>query len=260
VADSVDLVASIAPIDPDPQPWTRRTVLHQQWEELASFHWPYDPDVVQALLPQGLTVDTFDDSAWVGLIPFEMRRVRIGATPPVPWLGSFVEINVRTYVVLRDGRRAVWFFSLDVPRLAIVGVARSVFALPYKWATTHHQVDGATHRYRMVRQPTSARAPFADITFTVGPVIAPDDVSPFEHFVTARWALTTNRRTLLHGAVHHPRWPLRRVENVSIHQSLIEAAGLPNPCGEPLSVYSDGVGVQVGWLEPADAAEGSTRR
>ena len=87
-------------------------------------------------------VDTFDGSAWVGLIPFEMRRVRLGASPPVPWLGTFLEINVRTYVVDELGRRAVWFFSLDVPRTAIVAVARAVFSLPYCWATTTHTRTG----------------------------------------------------------------------------------------------------------------------
>ena len=36
-------------------------------------HWSYDPDVVQRLLPGGLTVDTFGGAAWVGLVPFFMR-------------------------------------------------------------------------------------------------------------------------------------------------------------------------------------------
>ncbi len=74
----------------------------------------------------------------VGLIPFGTRKVQLGSSPAVPWLGSFIEINVRSYVVDESGRRAVWFFSLDVPRLPIVAVARSVFALPYCWARASH--------------------------------------------------------------------------------------------------------------------------
>ncbi|MFT5267295.1 MAG: hypothetical protein ACI88C_000719 [Acidimicrobiales bacterium] len=114
--------------DPPPRQW--RPVLRQQWTELAYFHWPYAPDVVQRLLPDGVTVDTFDNNAWVGLIPFEMRKVQLRPTPSVPWLGGFIEVNVRTYVTDSLGRRAVWFFSLDVQRSVIVAVARSVFALP----------------------------------------------------------------------------------------------------------------------------------
>ena len=130
---------------------------------------------MQQRLPAGVTVDTFDGSAWVGLIPFEMRDVQLGPTPPVPWLGSFIEINVRTYVVDSLGRRAVWFFSLDVPRSAIVAVARSVFALPYCWATATHMRDGDRHRYQMARRWPRGDGVFADIGFVVGDPIEDDD-------------------------------------------------------------------------------------
>ena len=233
--------------------WDRRTVMRQRWDELAYFHWPYEPSDVQRLLPGELTVDTFDDRAWIGLIPFEMRNVRLGPAPPVPYLGSFIEINVRTYVRDRLGRRSVWFFSLDVPRSAIVGVARSVFSLPYCWATADHTVDGDRHRYRMRRRwprnHADGRAS-ADIEFTVGNPIPDDDVSELDHFLSARWALVTTRRaTPLYGRVHHERWPLHDVTDVRIDQDVVEAAGLPSPEGAPIARYSPGVGVSVAWFE-----------
>ncbi|NCX05723.1 MAG: DUF2071 domain-containing protein, partial [Actinobacteria bacterium] len=55
--------------------------MKQQWQELAYIHWRYDASVVQALLPEGLEVDTFDGSAWVGLIPFSMRNISFPGTP-----------------------------------------------------------------------------------------------------------------------------------------------------------------------------------
>ncbi|MGY6499445.1 MAG: YqjF family protein [Acidimicrobiales bacterium] len=236
----------------DPAPWAYRSVLRQQWQELAYFHWAYDPAIVQSVLPAGVTVDTFDGQAWVGLIPFEMRRVQLGASPPVPWLGSFVEINVRTYVTDALGRRSVWFFSLDVPRAPIVGVARSVFSLPYCWAAARHEVTGDRHRYRMTRRWPRADgpAPSADMSFTVGPALSDDDVTALDHFLTARWALLTGRRRrLLYGRVHHARWPLHAIDHVAIHQDVIQAAGLPAPVGPPLARYSPGVDVQVAWFE-----------
>ena len=83
--------------------------MKQQWQELAYIHWRYDAAVVQALLPEGLEVDTFDGSAWVGLIPFSMRNISFPGTPAIPYLGSFPEVNVRTYVK-KDGIPGVWFF------------------------------------------------------------------------------------------------------------------------------------------------------
>jgi uncharacterized protein YqjF (DUF2071 family) len=269
---------AIEPVTAEPIPLPRRAVLRQRWSELAYFHWRYEPQVVQRLLPDGVRVDTFDGSAWVGLIPFEMRNVQLGPTPPVPWLGDFIEINVRTYVIDTLGRRSVWFFSLDVPRMAIVGVARTVFSLPYCWACAEHVVErnadrgeqhryrmtrrwprgaaphadrGEHHRYRMTRRWPRGAAPHADMSFRVGDALPEHAVGDLEHFLSARWALVTDRRgTLLYGRVEHPRWPLHHVDGVEIDQNVLQEAGLPAPGGTPHAMYSPGVDVSVAWFEP----------
>jgi uncharacterized protein YqjF (DUF2071 family) len=121
-------------VSPDcPYEVTRPTMIHQ-WNQLTFLHWSYEPDIVQRLLPQGLTVDTFDDRAWVGLVPFLMV-VRPPAGPGVPWLSYFCETNVRTYAVAPDGTRGVWFLSLDAARLPAVVTARTAYALPYFWSS-----------------------------------------------------------------------------------------------------------------------------
>ncbi|MDG2027658.1 MAG: DUF2071 domain-containing protein [Acidimicrobiales bacterium] len=241
---------TVEPVSPHPPNRLRRAVLRQQWDELAYFHWRYRPEIIQERLPSGVRVDTFDGSAWVGLIPFEMRNVRLGPTPSVPWLGSFIEINVRTYVIDPQGRRAVWFFSLDVPRSVIVAVARSVFALPYCWARATHTRDGDRHRYEMTRRWTGSADVFADMAFTVGEAVEDDEVSELDHFLSARWALLTQRHAQLrYGEVRHRRWPLQRVSDVVIDQNVLEAAGLPAPEGSPHARYSPGVDVEVGWFQ-----------
>ncbi|MDA3038213.1 MAG: DUF2071 domain-containing protein [Actinomycetota bacterium] len=230
----------------EPPAGGRRPLLRQRWTELAYFHWPYEPADVQRLLPSGVSVDVHEGAAWIGLIPFEMRDVALGPTPPLPWLGRFIEINVRTYVVDPTGRRAVWFFSLDVPRAAIVAMARTVFALPYCWAKASHLREGDRHRYQMTRRWPRGPHASADLAFTVGESIPDAEVSDLDHFLTARWALTTKRRNqLLYGQVRHPRWPLHRVGDVRIDQDLIQSAGLPSPAGPPRSLYSPGVEVRV---------------
>ena len=242
--------AAIEPVTAVPPVWDRRTVLRQKWTELAYFHWRYEPGVVQSFLPPGVTVDTHDGAAWVGLIPFEMRRVQLGPTPPVPWLSDFIEINVRTYVTDAHGRRGVWFFSLDVPRSAIVAVARSFFSLPYCWADCRHVRDGDHHEYAMARRRPHASRPTASMSFTVGDRIPEDRLDALDHFLTARWALLTTRRSqVLYGAVHHPPWPLHDVGELEITQNVVEAAGLPRPTGPVHARYSPGVDVQIGWLE-----------
>ena len=78
-------------------------LLHQNWHHLLFLHWEIPPNVLQALVPPRLTIDTYEGKAYVGLVPFTLSGVRALLTPPLPWISTFHEINVRTYVHL-DGR------------------------------------------------------------------------------------------------------------------------------------------------------------
>ncbi|MEY2966780.1 MAG: hypothetical protein RLY50_830 [Actinomycetota bacterium] len=218
--------------------------MRQQWRDLAYLHFDYDPDVVQRLLPPPLSVDTFDGRAWVGLVPFSMRRISFPPFPPVPWLGSFPEVNVRTYVV-RDGRPGVWFFSLDVNRLLPAVAARASYRLPYCWGSASNTRLGSTLSSSVRRRwPTSG--PLTSLEIEIGSPIA--EPTAFEHFLTARWGLysTWFGNRLVYAPVDHERWPLSTARLVSLDDGLIEAAGLPAPTGEPHCMFSDGVSVRVG--------------
>ena len=104
--------------------------LFMRWVDLAFLHWRVSPDVLRPHIPSQLEVDTFDGSAWIGVVPFRMTHVHPIALPPIPTVRDFPELNVRTYV-RSGGRAGVWFFSLDAAiRLAVFGSRVSV-GLPY---------------------------------------------------------------------------------------------------------------------------------
>jgi len=117
--------------------------MRQTWRRLTFLHWGFPPGVVTPLLPPALTLDTFDGSAWVGLVPFEIH-----GTPGLPY---FPETNLRTYVIGPDGTRAVWFFSLEAARLAAVVGARIGYHLPYFGASMSVVSQGSAIRYRSRR-------------------------------------------------------------------------------------------------------------
>ncbi|MBM49753.1 MAG: hypothetical protein CMP27_07970, partial [Roseibacillus sp.] len=72
--------------------------MHQRWENLLFLHWAVPAQSVKEHLPPGLEVDTYNGTAWVGVVPFFMRGVRPRFLPSVPGLSNFLELNVRTYV------------------------------------------------------------------------------------------------------------------------------------------------------------------
>ena len=224
---------------PDP---VRTAVMRQRWVDLAYVHWRYDPGVVQQLLPNGLEVDTFDGSAWVGLIPFSMRGVGLPHGPAVPYLGSFAEVNVRTYVRQGD-RRGVWFFSLDVDRLLPALVARLTYRLPYCWGRTSHVRDGDTLT-TLVRRRWPGRVSDSHLTIEMGEPVVADEL---DIFLTARWGLfSPTRRSVRYAPVDHEPWPLRTATLRHLDDSLVQAAGLPQPDGEPHVRCSNGVSVRIG--------------
>ena len=215
----------------------------QRWTNLAYVHWRYEPSVIQALLPEGLEIDTFDGSAWVGLIPFSMRDVGVPKLPPVPYFGDFPEVNVRTYVK-RNGVPGVWFFSLDVNRLAPALVARTTYLLPYCWGKASNDLDGEI-------LSTSVRRRWPNIASTniqvrVGEAI--DEPSDLENFLTARWGLYSRgiSKSLMYAPVYHETWPLHRAKLLSVEDTLVIAAGIPTPQGEPHVMFSPGVSVRIG--------------
>src|SRR5689334_17967541 len=91
-----------------PGPWHMR----MSWRDLLFAHWPLPAETLRPFIPPKLTLDTYDDQAWVSVVPFRMTAVVPRYAPPVPWFSAFLELNVRTYVT-GNGKPGVWFFSLD---------------------------------------------------------------------------------------------------------------------------------------------------
>ena len=239
-----------SPVCPTP---VKRAVMVQKWENLVYVHWAVDPAVVRAVLPPDLEVDTWDGKAYVGLIPFQMRGIGLPHLPPVPYLGTFPEVNVRTYVVY-NGIPGVWFCSLDINRLLPTLVARSAYSLPYCFGEVHHKrrdnIVTTTVRRRWPRNnsnfASSTLTPSTLIEVEVGePIFEPTDL---EHFLSARWGLYSATRSgkLRYAAVDHQQWPLYRASLLHLDDQLVNAAGLGTPPSEPLVMYSPGVNVRVG--------------
>src|SRR5689334_14101364 len=121
-------------------------IMNQSWRDLTFLHWTVAPEEVAHRMPPGVRPDTLDGVTFVGLIPFRMVGAGIARGPGVPWLGSFLETNVRLYSVDDTGRRGIVFLSLDADRAAVVVGARVAFGLPYRWARMTYQAQGDVRR------------------------------------------------------------------------------------------------------------------
>jgi uncharacterized protein YqjF (DUF2071 family) len=220
-------------------------VMRQSWLDVSFLHWRYDPAVVRPLVPRALELDLYDGAAWVGLVPFYIEGLTLPRAPSIPYLSNFPETNVRTYARDATGGRGVWFFSLDAARLLAVAGARAGYALPYFWSAMRVACDGRVARYTSTRiQPPRATS---DVEVRIGEPIV--DASPLDLFLTMRLRLYAERLGRLWKAdIAHPPWPLQHATATRCRDSLIAAAGLPQPQGDPLTHYAKRVDVLVGPL------------
>lgn len=218
--------------------------MYHQWNRITFLHWHYPPEVVQPLLPAGLTADTRDGVAWIGLTPFLMEGVRPPGMPAPPWLSRFGEINVRTYVRDALGRRGIWFLSLDAARLPAVLTARAGYRLPYFWSAIRVTAGGNRIGYHCRRLPAGNGRCDAEVEIGAPLAAAGRDLA---EFLTARYRLFTVVAGRLAAAeAEHPPWTLHHARVLGLNQDLLARAGLPPPAAEPLAHASPGVAVRIG--------------
>mgnify|MGYP001166171881 CR=1 FL=1 len=113
-----------------------RPIFYQNWNHLLFLHWKVPAEVIQERLPEGLKVDLWNGSAYLGIIPFMMEGLRPSFAFALPCISNFMEINLRTYVRDKHNRPGVWFFSLDTNNTFGNWIARKFFHLNYRYAET----------------------------------------------------------------------------------------------------------------------------
>ena len=215
--------------------------MYHRWESLLFLHWPLPPERVQETLPKGLTVDTFNGSAYLAIVPFFMRNVRPVGFPALPWISHFLELNVRTYAYDEAGVPGVWFYSLDCNQPVAVLIARLSTGLRYVHATmsaTRRQfVDytcrrtgtdrEARYRYRGLGQAREA------------------DAESLEFFLLERYYLFARRGgSLVRAQVAHAPYRFRDAELEEFSILPAQLDGFGEISGPPMHVcVSDGFDV-----------------
>lgn len=234
----IEPISTVAPV------LRGRAVASQRWSRLTFLHWRVEASALARLMPAGVRPDEHDGSSWVGLIAFYLDRATLLGGPPVPYFGSFAEINVRLYGVDESGRRGVVFLSLEASRLAAVLAARAAFSIPYFWSRTSLIERDGTIEYLAKRHVGPG-----ETTIVARPGTEAVVGDPTADFLTARWGLFTSRggRTR-YLPNHHEPWPLVTARLEHLDDTLLECAGIPGLVVRPPDsvLYSPGVTTRFG--------------
>jgi uncharacterized protein len=224
-----------------------------RWHDVLFMHWPMPEATLRPLIPPALRLDTFDGSAWLGVVPFRMDGVRPRFLPAVPGLSAFPELNVRTYVT-RRGKPGIWFFSLDAHNPVAVRLARATFGLPYFDAEMSCRISKDEVHYRSVR--THKGEPPARFVAIYRPAGEPYDSRPgtLENFLTERYCLysagakerASGTGRVRRGDIHHRMWPLQPAEIEVEELEMTAQIGVTPSDTEPVLHYARRLDV-VAW-------------
>ena len=235
---------------PRPLP-SGRWQMTQRWNDLLFAHWPVPAASIAALLPEGLEPDVFQGSAWLGMVPFWLDRIKVRGLPVIPGMRSFPDLNVRTYV--RDEvthTPGMYFFSLDATNLLAVALAHTFFHLPYHWAEMH--LDQRSERefaFYSRRRLTDAPVIFKARYRGLGPTrkLAEGGSGTLEHFLMERSSLFTRNRAgqAVRASLHHVPAPLEEAEAEFERNDLAAAIGIELPEIKPVLHYSRRLAVYV---------------
>jgi hypothetical protein len=100
-----------------------RVRLRQPIRDLLLATWELEPERIAAQLPEGFRPITAGGRALLSVACFRNRFARLGVLPVPP----YDEIDLRTFVVDREGSSAVFVFRFFVPA---IGLAAAPFGVP----------------------------------------------------------------------------------------------------------------------------------
>jgi uncharacterized protein YqjF (DUF2071 family) len=235
------------------RPWPvpeRSWLQGQTWEQLLFAHWRLPEEALRPLVPPELLLDTYDGSAWLGVTPFRITGLRLRGLPPLPFLSTFLELNVRTYVTLR-GKPGIYFFSLDAASRFAVGAARRMYKLPYFHARMSAERRGEWIEYASARLH-GRRAAFRGRYRPTGDPREPA-AGTLEHFLTERYCLyvVDERRDVQRADIHHLPWRLQTAE-ADLEENSMAPDGIDLPSPPALLHYSERQDVVIWAIAPAE--------
>jgi uncharacterized protein YqjF (DUF2071 family) len=214
--------------------------MSQNWGNLLLLHWPVDPEILLPTIPTDLELDLFNGQSWISVVGFHLSGLRIRPLRWIPW-GSFNEVNLRTYVRNSEGKRGVWFHSLDSTDFFAVAGAHILYGLNYRCASIVQNKKSDLIIYESMARSFSNKIP-AYLEGNLKSIPQPRAVAkePLDQFLLERycfWARRSWQNSSTTAEVRHRPYDGYRLEESSYKGQLFACHGLPEPKESPVLAH-----------------------
>ncbi len=228
--------------------------LNARWENLIMANYAVPPAVLLPFLPKGVELDTFQGKAYVSLVGFMFKNTRLFKVP-IPYLGTFEEINLRFYVVRKECnemKRGVVFINETIPFKPVAWVANWLYKEHYISIPTKHEWLVNEHNKEISYQ-WKVGGEWNAMQVNASNHKQPMAVGSIEEYIFEHYYGYTkvNETTSQEYKVNHPRWETNRVKDYEINCDFGKMYGKPFEFlnnKEPDSVImAEGSEVSVKW-------------
>lgn len=196
------------------------TFLSARWENLIMANYSVNPELLKPYLPNGVELDFHNDKTYVSLVGFMFKQTSLFHLP-IPFLGTFEEINLRFYVKRVQGdsiKRGVVFINETVPYKLVAWLAKKLYKEHYIAIPTKSKI-GITEKSKSVNYQWKINNEWNQISVNTGIEKNPMLPGSIEEFIFEHYYGYTKINSLLSQEykVNHPRWLTNKVIDYSIY-------------------------------------------
>lgn len=228
--------------------------LSAKWENLIMANYAVNPAILLPYLPNGVELDSFNGNTYVSLVGFMFLNTKIFKVP-IPYLGSFEEINLRFYVKRKVGneyRRGVVFVNETIPFKAVAWVANRLYKEAYISIPTQHQWEiGDTHK--KIAYQWKVNGQWNSIATNALAQSNPMEAGSEEAYIFEHYYGYTkiSEQVSQEYQIHHPQWRTHQVTDFKINCDFEHTYGPHFKSLNSLSpssvILAEGSPVSVGW-------------
>jgi len=200
-----------------------------------------DEAAIEACLPPGLRLDRHEGAAYLSVVSFRMASMRWRGWR-LPLSHTYPQINVRVYVH-HEGVPGVFFLRNFVSHRLAAWTGRAMYGMPYVFQPVsldrHGERFSCSATIGGAQHQISGHAAEAQTDHV-------DQPDALTFFLVERYPLYSHRSGLMKAHMHHPPWPLRRLEPTLRSWAIPEQLGLRRGLQRLDTVHcSPGVEVQM---------------
>jgi uncharacterized protein YqjF (DUF2071 family) len=195
------------------------TFLSARWENLIMANYSVNPEVLLPFLPNGVELDTYNNKTYVSLVGFMFKKTSLFHIP-IPFLGTFEEINLRFYVKRIEGdtiKRGVVFINETVPYQIVAWLANKLYKEHYTAIPTKNVIDNSG-KTKYIQYSWKANKQWNRLTVSADKESEQMLTGSLEEFIFEHYYGYTkiNSTTTEEYKVNHPRWHINKIIDYSI--------------------------------------------